>query len=86
MDKSIGSDDVIGYGIIDLDPYLNVLQTKVAESDIKQSGNASLAKEEKSTALRCFLSHDRKQAGFVTMAASFKEEKTDIINFRFETA
>jgi Ca2+-dependent lipid-binding protein len=28
MDKNIGSDDAIGYGIIDLDPYLNLLHTK----------------------------------------------------------
>lgn len=26
MDSNIASDDVIGYGIIDLDPYLNALQ------------------------------------------------------------
>lgn len=28
MDSNITSDDVIGYGIIDLDPYLNALQVK----------------------------------------------------------
>lgn len=31
MDQNIASDDVIGYGIIDLDPYLNVLQVKDPE-------------------------------------------------------
>ena len=35
MDSNIGSDDVIGYGIIDLDPYLNALQMGSPEHDIK---------------------------------------------------
>jgi hypothetical protein len=38
------------------------------------------------TTLRCFLNFDRKQAGFVVLEASFREEKTDIVHFRFETA
>lgn len=32
MDSNIGSDDVIGYGIIDLDPYLNVLEVSSPNS------------------------------------------------------
>lgn len=35
MDSNIASDDVIGYGIIDLDPYLNALQMGSPEHDIK---------------------------------------------------
>lgn len=35
MDSNIGSDDVIGYGIIDLDPYLNSLQMGSPNTDIK---------------------------------------------------
>jgi len=31
MDSNIGSDSNIGYGIIDLDPYLNALQPKSSE-------------------------------------------------------
>lgn len=36
--------------------------------------------------LRCFLNYDRKQAGFITLAATFREEPVDVLNFRFETA
>lgn len=36
--------------------------------------------------LRCFLNYKRKQAGFVMLEATFKEEKTDILHLRFETA
>ena len=32
MDSNIGSDDVIGYGIIDVDPYLNVLEVSSPNS------------------------------------------------------
>lgn len=36
MDSNITSDDIIGYGIIDLDPYLNALHVKAPpESEIK---------------------------------------------------
>lgn len=35
MDSNIGKDDVIGYGIIDLDPYLNMLQVKDPELEKK---------------------------------------------------
>jgi hypothetical protein len=37
MDKNIASDDVIGYGIIDLDPYLNLLQVKDPELEKKDA-------------------------------------------------
>ncbi len=84
MDKNIASDDVIGYGIIDLDPYLNVLQVKDPQLETKDSPNTS--KPVKETLLRCFVNYDRKQAGFVQLLASFKEEKTDLVSFRFETA
>ena len=93
MDSNITSDDVIGYGIIDLDPYLNALQVKAppepevkpenAEGNIVRSG---IKAEVKKSFLRCFLNFDRKQAGIVTLEASFREEPVDIISFRFETA
>lgn len=91
MDKNIGSDDVIGYGIIDLDPYLNLLQVKDPELEKKDPNglpNSSPPKQpaKKQTTLRCFLNYDRKQAGIVQLLASFKEEKTNILSFRFETA
>jgi hypothetical protein len=41
MDKNIASDDVIGYGIIDLDPYLNLLQVKDPELDKKDPNSSS---------------------------------------------
>ncbi len=37
MDNNIGSDSLIGYGIIDLDPYLNALQVKSPESSPGQT-------------------------------------------------
>lgn len=80
--NTAGSDSPIGYGIIDLDPYLNTLQVKVPESAPGQT----VQKEAQSTSLRCFLNYDRKQAGFIMLSATFKEEKVDIINLRFETA
>ena len=84
MDKNIASDDVIGYGIIDLDPYLNVLQVKDPQLEQKEHKEASGGpKPAKETTLRCFLNYDRRQAGFVQLLASFKEEKTDMISFRF---
>jgi hypothetical protein len=36
--------------------------------------------------MRCFLGYDSKEAGFAMIAASFREEPTDTISFRFETA
>jgi len=41
MDRNIVSDDVIGYGIIDLDPYLNFLQVKDPELDNKDANSLS---------------------------------------------
>lgn len=86
MDSNITSDDVIGYGIIDLDPYLNSL--KLGSPPASEGGmNSSKAPQApQKTNLRCFLNFERKQAGFVLFQASFKEEKTDIVHFRFETA
>lgn len=93
MDRNIVSDDVIGYGIIDLDPYLNFLQVKDPELDNKDANSLSNGpsnpppkQTKKQTTLRCFLNYDRKQAGIVQLLASFKEEKTTILSFRFETA
>ncbi len=40
MDSNIASDDPIGYGIIDLDPYLNILQTKAPEGELRPAGSA----------------------------------------------
>lgn len=87
MDSNIGSDDVIGFGIIDLDPYLNALQASGPGQEMtKSNGPGSSSPIEKKTTLRCFLTFDRKQAGFVVLEASFREEKTDLLSFRFETA
>lgn len=80
--NTAGSDSPIGYGIIDLDPYLNTLQVKAPESAPGQT----VQKEPQSIPLRCFLNYDRKQAGFIMLSATFKEEKVDILNLRFETA
>ena len=87
MDSNIGSDDVVGFGIIDLDPYLNTLHASAPQdmSKSKEGGKTSDSKQQKAS-LRCFLTFDRKQAGFVVLEASFREESTHIINFRFETA
>jgi hypothetical protein len=87
MDSNTASDSVIGYGIIDLDPYLNALQAqaRAPEQGPAQGGELGKAKDQTAN-LRCFLNFDRQQAGFIVLAATFKEEKTDIINFRFETA
>lgn len=41
MDRNIASDDVIGYGIIDLDPYLNLLQVKDPELDKKDPNSSN---------------------------------------------
>lgn len=79
MDSNTGSDSLIGYGIIDLDPYLSALHVKSPE----QSPGHVIPKEPQSISLRCFLNYDRKQAGFITLAATFREEKVEIINFRF---
>ena len=87
MDSNITSDDVIGYGIVDLDPYLNTLKMSRPETDMKASnqpsGQANTPPPVQKTQLRCFLNFDRKQAGFVLFEATFKEEKTDFVNFRF---
>ena len=65
MDSNITSDDVIGYGIVDLDPYLNSL--KLGSPTATEGGvNSSKAPPApQKTNLRCFLNFDRKQAGFV---------------------
>ena len=89
MDSNIGSDDVIGFGIIDLDPYLNALQVSSPSQEMTKSkgpGPDASSPIVKRAVLRCFLTYDRKQAGFVVIEASFKEEKTDLLSFRFETA
>lgn len=80
--NAAGRDSPIGYGILDLDPYLNALQVKSPES----SPGKKIEKEPQSISLRCFLNYDRKQAGFIMLTASFREEPVDVINFRFETA
>ena len=36
MDSNIGSDDDIGYGIVDLDPYLNALNVSAPPSQVQQ--------------------------------------------------
>ena len=88
MDSNIGSDDLVGFGIIDLDPYLNTLKLSSPQSDLTKSkeGGSTGTSQANTTSLRCFLTFDRKQAGFVVLEASFKEEPTHIISFRFETA
>lgn len=43
MDSNIASDDPIGYGIIDLDPYLNVLQAKAPEGELRPAGSAPVS-------------------------------------------
>jgi hypothetical protein len=86
MDSNITSDDVIGYGIVDLDPYLNTLKVSAPEGELKPQGRSKEHDPVLKATLRCFLNFDRKQAGFVVLEASFKEEKTDILHFRFETA
>jgi hypothetical protein len=87
MDSNTASDSVIGYGIIDLDPYLNALQAQARAPEHGPAQGGELGKAKDQTAnLRCFLNFDRQQAGFIVLAATFKEEKTDIISFRFETA
>ena len=94
MDSNIGSDDDIGYGIIDLDPYLNALNASSppppptqTTQPLPQEGSAM--KQSKAagpvhkTQLRCFLNYKRKPAGFVLFEASFREEKTDLVHMRF---
>ena len=76
MDSNIASDDDIGYGIIDLDPYLNALKISSPgagshELDLKQSKSEGQHQLQKAT-LRCFLNYKRKQAGFVVLEATFK--------------
>ena len=71
MDSNIGSDDDIGYGIIDLEPYLNALKVSSPgagsqELDMKQSTQQSSPPPQRAT-LRCFLNYKRKQAGFVLL-------------------
>jgi hypothetical protein len=82
MDSKIGSDSLIGYGIIDLDPYLNALQVRSPEPAPGQV----IQKSPQAVSLRCFLNYDRTQAGFITLSATFKEEKVEVVHFRFETA
>ena len=84
MDSNkMGSDDVIGFGIIDLDPYLNSLQMRKPTSGGETSGGPG---QPASAPMRCFLNSDRKQAGFVSLMATFRELPTEHISFRFETA
>lgn len=80
MDSNKGTaDSLIGFGIIDLDPYLNALQVKSPE----RAPGQTVHKSPQTISLRCFLNYDRKSAGFITLSATFREEKVDIINFRF---
>ena len=70
MDSNTGSaDSLIGYGIIDLDPYLNALQVRSPEP----SPGHVLHKTPQTIALRCFLNYDRKHAGFIALSATFRE-------------
>ena len=75
MDSNIGSDDDIGYGIIDLDPYLNMLNLSAPSSQPppsqpQQGGQMQQSKGPSQLSrpiqMRCFLNFKRKPAGFVT--------------------
>ena len=75
MDSNIGSDDDIGYGIVDLDPYLNMLNVSALPSQtptqsqpggqLQQSKGPNSAPS-RPIQMRCFLNFKRKPAGFVT--------------------
>ena len=80
MDSNIGSDDDIGYGIIDLDPYLNMLNASTPPSHTPQNQEGQGLQQSRAPApptkpvqMRCFINFKRKPAGFVTFEGSFRE-------------
>ena len=81
MDSNIGSDDDIGYGIIDLDPYLNKLNVSAPQAQTPSNEGGQLQQSKGPNApvsisklqLRCFINYKRKPAGFVLFEGSFKE-------------
>lgn len=66
MDSNITSDDTIGFGIIDLDPYLEMINANKGDKENPTN------RREVSTNLRCFINHNQKQAGFVLLQAIFR--------------
>ena len=83
MDSNIGSDDDIGYGIVDLDPYLNMLNVSAPPNQVpptqSQQGGGQLQQSKgpnsvpsRPIQMRCFLNFKRKPAGFVTFEGSFR--------------
>ena len=79
MDSNIGSDDDIGYGIIDLDPYLNKLNVSAPQAKTPSNEGGQLQQSKGPNAapslkvqLRCFINYKRKPAGFVLFEGSFR--------------
>lgn len=75
MDRNKTSDSIIGYGIVDLDPYVGF-----------KSMHEQLPSKLTKLDFRSFINFDNKPAGFINVQGEFIAEETETFHIRFETA